>query len=438
MRDAVMGRDLQDFDFAVENISKEDLVSNDSQFRTDLLSVEGQVIGIRLFGRNLPKEGVEIAITRSEVSTGPGHRDWQIDIGKSIEEDLYRRDFTCNAIAREINLDGSPGNLIDPLGGLLDIKNGVLRQTHSSAINEDPLRILRALARVSSDGFSIDRDTLSSMTAAKERLSHLSSERIEKEIRKIVRGPCAKNAIEIAIDTGIFQQVFPELEKMIGFNQNSKYHNMSLDQHSLAALEKAKQEEEAVLWAALLHDSGKPDSAWTGRDGRLHYYRNDEIGKEDHAIIGADISEKIMTRLRFPNQLKEEVVYLVKNHMWQDEKGFEKRSEKKQGIIARRFLHRHGEKRAFSLISLRRADDDSKKDKGQKDLDSFAETVSKELQSPYRVADLDISGNDLLAHGFQGQEIGQVLDRLLERILLDPELNQKERLLNWALKMKPK
>ena len=437
VRDALLGRTEKDLDIAVVGIGADELRQIG---RGDDLLVAGQLIGVRLKEDWAGPEGIELALARRESSSGPGHSDFSIeaDPGIAIEEDLRRRDFTCNALAREILPDGSEGELVDPFGGAGDIERRILRQTHPDAIKEDPLRSLRGLVRVARDGFRIDLETASEMTRSASALAPdgpLSAERVFGELKKIIMAPEAARALALARDLGVYEEIFPELRPTIGFDQKSRYHRMTVDQHCLAALEKACELEldESVRWAALLHDSGKPVSAWAGDDGRLHYYACED--KEGHEEAGARIAGQIMKRLRAPRDLQEEVEFLVREHMWPDDREFAGMRPAKQDLKARRFIRRYGPERARRLIDLRICDNASKGSPATSRLGNteiFKEVFEHQLEAVTDVSGLKISGRDLLERGFEGPEIGQALEGFLDRIIVDPSLNTRERLLQWS------
>lgn len=437
VRDGLLGRPSSDLDIAVTGIDADDLRAIG---RGDDLRVAGQLIGIRLLEDWAGPEGIEIALARRESSSGPGHSDFAIEAGPSIgiEEDLRRRDFTCNALAREINPDGSEGQLIDPFAGARDIEARVLRQTHPLAIREDPLRSLRGLVRVARDGFRIDRKTARAMQAEAGSLGPdgpLSAERVLAELRKLIMAPGAAETLKTARDLGLYQEIFPELRPTVGFEQKSRFHGMTVDEHCLAALREATRLDldESVRWAALLHDSGKPAAAWLGDDDRLHYYRHE--GKPSHEEVGADIAGGIMSRLRAPGDLEDEVRFLVREHMWPDDREFAQMNPARRALKARRFLRRYGPERAGRLLDLRLCDNASKGGGASERLGNseiFKREVEGQLGAVTDVSGLKISGHELVERGLQGPEVGRALETFLDRVIVDPKMNSRERLLEWA------
>lgn len=435
IRDQLLGRPSGDEDLALGGLSqgaaREWL---GGQGMIESLEVAGEDIGWRLRTTDGPSGGVEVALLRREKSSGPEHRDFQIDTrGVTIEEDLRRRDFSCNAIARDLR----SGEIIDPFGGQEDIASGTLRALGEHVFREDPLRLLRGAVRVGRDGLWPEEETMGWMRQA--RTEHLPPERIWKELSKIISSPDPYKALDLLRQTSQYEKIFPELSETLGWGQESQYHAFDCDEHCLRALQYAadKNYSPVVRWAALLHDSGKPASAWRGEDGNLHYYQNQEAGKRDHAIEGSDIARDLLQRLRAPRNMEEDVCYLVEHHMWQDLRGWSGRGKEDRARRARRFLHRHG-RHTWDLVNLRRADAASKgRDASDelKQLDDFEKTLRQEDTVRWRLEDLEISGHDLLEIGLRGSEVGEALEEIQQRIIDNPGLNERQRLLRWAQKI---
>jgi hypothetical protein len=188
-----------------------------------------------------------------------------------------------------------------------------------------------------------------------------------------------------------------------------------------------------VRLAALLHDAGKPASAWRGSDGRLHFYANAELGKRSHEEIGAELTGDALSRLRYPGRLRAQVVRLVREHMF----GV---SKPESGARARRFLHRHGDEPALDLVAHKRADllgkrtgQDAAVTRELDRLEAFRRTLERELDRPHRLDQLAVGGNDLIELGFRpGPALGTALDHLLSCVIGDPALNTREWLLAEA------
>ena len=170
VRDELLGRETKDADFLVPGLSSEQLRrALEPHGKVEELIVAGKPVGMRLYPRTravraLAPAGIEFAPIRRERSTGPGRHDFEIvvDPGAGVEDDLARRDFTINALARRL----SDGELVDPHGGRTDLAHGVLRTVTPRSFAEDPLRAVRGLRFVSQLGFDLDATTQDEMRAA--------------------------------------------------------------------------------------------------------------------------------------------------------------------------------------------------------------------------------------------------------------------------------
>lgn len=394
----------------------------------------GQLVGLRLWSSWTPREGLEFALARREVSNGPGHRAFTIAPGSdvTIQEDLSRRDFTVNAIARCLR----SGRMIDPYGGARDLRERRLRTVSADSFRDDALRILRGLVRVSQDGLRPDEETLAEMTRWHHELERESPERVYAELERIVGGDDPARALRIARDIGLLGSVglLPELGAAIGYAQESRYHDLTCDEHLLAALAAAVRLDADLetRLTALLHDIGKPQTAWRGEDGRLHYYANpDDPRSITHELAGAELARLALRRLRAPRAVIDEVSFLVGEHMYKDD-------HRPSALRARRFLARVGRERALRLLKLRRADYAAKGRDGlipvetENRITCFEAHVRRESAAVVRVSELAIDGNDLLEHGYRGTEIGEALREFLREVIVRPDLNERERLLDWA------
>jgi tRNA nucleotidyltransferase (CCA-adding enzyme) len=433
LRDEALGLEGKDLDLCVTGQTPESLLDYlKSHGKAEPLSVAGKTVGARLKTSFSP-QGTEIALARRERSEGPGHKDFSfhLDPETSIEEDLARRDFTCNAMARDLRT----GEKIDPFSGQGDIEEGLLRETSEGMLQEDPLRVLRGLRLMAEYSFFPDKATSESMKEAAANLHELSGERVFSELSRIIKSQDGETALSFALNQGWYGNVFPELRDNISFDQQSPHHSLPVDRHGLATLLSARKltDDEAILWSALLHDSGKPESGWMGDDGRLHYYADPKRpGTRSHEDVGVEKARLILNRLRAPRKLIEETSYLIQEHMFFDDRSFSRRGPEDQGRRARRFLAKHGREQAEKLLLLRLADLGGKNASRERlyDARSFAKAVRREEEISY--SDLAIDGRDILALGASGKEVGEVLFEIRKRIVDNPDLNDKKRLIVWS------
>jgi tRNA nucleotidyltransferase (CCA-adding enzyme) len=452
VRDELLGKPVRELDFVVPGVGHAELrAALEPHGRVEDLVVADQRVGVRLHPRDrearaLQPAGIEITPPRVERSTGPGRHDFEIvaDPGISLEQDMERRDFTINAIARRLE----DGSILDPLGGRADLEQGVLRTTSATSFRDDPLRIVRGLRFVSELGFDPDEDTLRQMREWAPQIEHVSGERIGGglaadgmgELSKLLLGPHPAKALRLARETGVLEHVLPEARPAIGFDQESRYHDLPLDEHVFRVVQAAADAGAplAVRLAALLHDLGKPESAWRGPDGRQHFYANPTLGKRSHEEIGADLATGALSRLRYPTRLRQHVRRIVREHMF----GVPKPDD---AAKARRFLHRHGDELALDLVAHKRADllgkrdgRDARTEEELAKLERFRRTLLGELDRPHRLDQLAVDGNDLIAAGWQpGPQLGDALEHLLGCVIGDPEVNTREWLLAEAERVRP-
>jgi tRNA nucleotidyltransferase (CCA-adding enzyme) len=432
VRDELLGIPHSDEDFLVPGVDHAGLrAALEPHGRVEDMEVHGQLVGVRFYPddplvRGLVPSGIELTPPRIERSTGPGHHDFEIvaDGSASVEDDMRRRDFTVNAIARRLESD----ELVDPFGGVADLEQRVLRTVTPESFREDPLRILRGLRLVSQLSFALAPETLAQMRAEAVGLRHVSGERIGGgvavdemgELSKLLLGARPAEALRIARDTGALAEVVPELAATFGYAVASPRQPLTLDEHLFVVAQAAADAGTTlpVRLAALLHDVAKPQADAAG---------------ESHAAAGAAATGRILRRLRYPNALRESVVRLVAAHDFRLDAGVD-------AAVARRFLASHGLEHARELVALKRADL-SVKEVDPVELEALARLaaeIERERDRPHRLADLAVNGRDLLALGYrEGPALGAVLARLLDDVLDDPAANDRETLLARAKGLAP-
>jgi tRNA nucleotidyltransferase (CCA-adding enzyme) len=421
VRDALLGAHPKDVDLLAAGLAPDE-VERTLAALPGRVDFTGASFGVFRY-RNRRRE-VEVALPRTERSSGPGHRDFDVvaDHRLGVEDDLARRDFTANALAVELRT----GRLVDPFGGRADIEARVLRTVSPASFREDPLRIVRALVALARHGLVPDAETRRQMGEHADALAHLPQERIRLELEKLLAAHDPAAGIELARSTGVLGRILPEVDACFGFDQRTPHHDLELGAHLLAvlrAMTRLSPEPELRL-AALLHDVGKPASQWVDARGIAHYYAHaGHPGSADHAELGARLARAALRRLRFPVDTIERVARLVRLHMFG---GF----DSPRG--ARRFLRRAGSNAvARDLLLLREADKVGRPEALAK-LGRMHELVERELAAAaaFSLADLAVDGSDLLAAGVpQGPEVGHVLRKLLDRVVDEPELNERETLL---------
>ena len=436
VRDAALGNNPKDIDLMCAGLTGEQI--EQALGTVGRVDYTGKAFGVYRLRRGA--DDVEIAMPRTEQSTGVGHTDFEVNADPNIpiETDLGRRDFTVNAMA----YDPVSDQIIDPHSGQEHAATGRLSLVNPNAFEDDPLRVVRALTAVSKHGLVPDDEIRQSMEQHASSLNHLPGERIQMEMDKLLSGKNPAEALELAYQTGVMDYLAPELIAMRGFDQKNPHHDLHVDQHTLAALDKMTKltSDPDLRLAILFHDSGKPDSFWQdeskGPNGGGHFYRHvtDDgtvLGK-DHQDVGAELARSFMERNRYPKARIDRVEKLIQMHMFPYIK-----TEK----AARKFLREAGDpKTAMDLLKIREADSSGKNEKTESTFDKQAREKSESLlrqviekEQATSIRDLAIGGKDLIDAGIKpGPEMGRILNTLLERVIDNPELNTKDALLGMA------
>ena len=308
VRDALLGQPSKDADYLVTGVPLETLRDGLANWaRVDLVGSSFGVLKL-----TFQSETVDVALPRTEQSTGVHHRDFQIsaDPTLSLETDLARRDFTVNAMAKRL----SDGALIDPFGGARDLEGRVLRAVGDAneRFLEDPLRMLRLARFIAKLGFTPDSATARATAHHAALIGSVALERIQTELLGLLASrsaPAILESLRFLRDTGLLTVIVPEFAACIGFDQANPHHDLTLDEHIFQAVHHAAKRDTASLvrLVLLLHDIGKPDRQSFGADGIAHYYH--------HEGRSADLTRVILERLKFSNDDTNAVVTLVANHM---------------------------------------------------------------------------------------------------------------------------
>ena len=360
------------------------------------------------------RDGTKIEITTFRK---PGPRNVGC-FSTNILEDLQGRDFTINAIACSFNSHA----ILDPHGGIADLAGNMLRAVGAPAdrLSEDPLRVLRAVRFGPAVSRKVDAALAQACQSAAPSLKEVAPERIQVELERISTAVEAAAAFRFMLTHGILAELLPELLPAVGFQQN-EYHVEDVFTHSLSVMA-ASPPKLTLRLAALFHDIGKVYSLTTDGEGRRHFYR--------HEQISARIARQVLERLRFPNQIVDQVEVLVGYHM---------RSIDCAGPGVRRLLRDLGP--FFTdWLDFKRADAPPKAPAGQFEgqLAAFQKLLDVELErqrgAPY--GKLAVGGAELLSLGLpEGPLVGQALEELEQLVLDNPELNQRETLLQHAAKI---
>ncbi len=395
-------------------------------------------------------KGTEIEVTtfRTEAGYSDGRHPDSVNYAATIEEDLARRDFTMNAIAASLE----DGLVVDPYGGQDDIKKKLIRTVGVAheRFMEDGLRPVRALRFASKLNFSIEKDTYSEIfkPEIQKKTASISIERFRDEFEKILRSPRPSVGMKLLEETGLLSIFIPEFGICRGCIQSDyrAFHKFDVMDHLLYACDGAPANKLNVRLAALFHDIGKPAAKKIMTEAVLDGEKNDGSTKEiqtitfyNHEAFSEKITENLMTRLRFSNDMIHNVCHLVKEHMFHYESNW-------SDAAVRRFIMRVEPENLEDLYDLRIADMygmynenvDVRYSASIALLLELRERVEKELEKKtvLSLKSLAVNGRDLMASGIPaGKTLGRILNELLECVIEDPQMNTKEKLLETAKKI---
>ncbi|OKJ74090.1 CCA tRNA nucleotidyltransferase [Streptomyces sp. CB02460] len=304
VRDALLGRLGNDLDFTTD-ARPEDVLKIVRPWADSVWEV-----GIAFGTVGAQKHGYQIEVTtyRSEAYDRTSRKP-EVSYGDSIEDDLVRRDFTVNAMAVAL-----PEKVfIDPHDGRKDLAERVLRTpgTPEASFSDDPLRMLRAARFAAQLDFEVAPEVVSAMTEMAGRIEIVSAERVREELNKLLLSAHPRKGLSLLVETGLAQQVLPELPAL-RLESDEHHRHKDVYEHSLTVLDQAIALEEegpdlVLRLAALLHDIGKPRTRRFEKDGRVSFHH--------HEVVGAKMTKKRMTALKYSNEMVKDVSKLVELHL---------------------------------------------------------------------------------------------------------------------------
>ena len=369
---------------------------------------------------------VQITTYRTEEKyTDKRHPD-VIVWGKSLEEDLKRRDFTINAMALKKVESGKlkveSFVLVDPFDGQKDLKDKVVRAVGEpdKRFAEDALRLLRAVRFATVLNFSIEEKTQTAIKKNAELLSEISGERVRDELFKIIESDNAADGILLLKDLGLLAIILPELDICFAVEQKSpkRHHIFDVGTHCVLSLKNCPSGDTTVRFATLLHDIGKAKVAKITEEGVRTFY--------NHEVVGGFMAKKIADRLNLSHEQKDKLYKLVRFHQFTVD-------EKQTDKALRRFIRNIGVEYIEDMMDLRIGD---RLGGGLQQPESwrlklFRQRLKEVLTKPFTVADLKINGNDVMkVLGIKpGPEVGRILNELFEEVADNKTKNTKEYLL---------
>jgi poly(A) polymerase len=441
VRDLLLGREPADYDVTTDATPEQvmrifpETWAVGAQFGVVLVpvtSVEPPAMGLKRGGpecrpsADFPTHGksgaVEVATFRSDVGYSDGRHPDEVRYTKDPREDVARRDFTINGMMLDPLVDQPLENgVLDFVDGRRDLVAGIVRAIGNAEqrFAEDKLRMLRAVRFAARFDYRLEPATLAAIQRLAPLIEQVSRERARDELTKMLTEGHARQAFLLLDNTGLLDQVLPEISRMKGVEQPPQFHpEGDVFVHTLLLLDKLPHPCPPTLaWGALLHDVGKPPTFRVAPD-RIRF--------DGHVEVGVSMAREICRRLRFSNDDMDQVLALVGNHMRFGDALRMKESTLKKFIRMARFeehleLHRvdclssHGNLDAYDYVRERMA------------------SLPPEAVRPTPL----ITGDDLIAAGYvPGQQFKKILTEV-EDAQLEARIASKEEAMRLVRRLFP-
>lgn len=412
VRNLLLKRAITDWDLATNATPQEML----QIFPDGFYENQFGTVGIPIEADN-QKSIVEITTFRTEGEYKNNRHPGKIVWGKTIEEDLQRRDFTINAIALEIK--NNKEIIIDVFNGQRDILEKIIRSVGKpeQRFNEDALRLLRGIRLATELSFKIEENTWKAIIENESLIKNISDERIRNELLRILESEHAYEGISLLNESELLKNILPELLEGVNVSQTrpGRHHQSDVFTHNMLSLKFCPSNDPLVKFAALLHDVGKPRVKSSDENGLVIFY--------NHEVVGAKIVRDICDRLHFSKKHKEKISNLIRWHMFTVDENI-------TDAAIRRFIRRVGIENVKDMMDLRVGD---RLGGGTQTAESwrlklFKDRVEKQLQPlPFNINDLVIDGNDIMRelNIKPGKIIGELLQKLFEEVDENLTLNNK-------------
>jgi tRNA nucleotidyltransferase (CCA-adding enzyme) len=408
VRDLLMGKTVTDWDFTTDGTPEDILKIIPDGFYDNTYGTVGLVVK----GFEKP---FEITTYRTEHGYSDARRPDKVEWGKSLKEDLLRRDFTINALA----YDGKA--LTDYYGGQDDIQNKLLKAVGdpNERFGEDALRMMRAVRIAGELNFKIEKNTFEAIKTNAGLINKIAKERIKDELFKILTSNTPYDGIVHLKESGLMDEILPELSKCFGVEQKSpsRHHIYDVGTHLLMSLKECKSVDPITRFATLIHDIGKPQTYRKLPTGVITFY--------NHEMVSTKIAVNIADRLRFSAKEKDKFVKLVRFHQFTVD-------EHQTDSAIRRFINNVGLEYVEDMLHLRVAD---RLGGGASEtswrLEEFKKRLIEVQKQPFAIKDLKISGRDVMEilNLKPGPKVGEILQKLFNEVVENNLLNEREVLL---------
>ncbi|WP_027627051.1 CCA tRNA nucleotidyltransferase [Ruminiclostridium cellobioparum] len=409
VRDSVLGKDPHDWDITTSALPAD---VKETFGRTYDAGIKHGTVSVAV-----EDEIFEVTTYRVDGKYSDSRRPDNVSFTASLKEDLARRDFTVNAMAYNYQT-----GLVDYFEGLQDIKNRQIKAVGNAGarFQEDALRMLRAIRFSAQLGFEIEKNTFDAISGNSGLIKNISRERIREEVDKLLtsQNPSCFNKL---YHSGLLEHILPEFVACYHTEQNNPYHIYNVAEHIIRTVESIPKSS-ILRWTMLLHDIGKPLSRTTDDQGIDHFY--------GHQEVSVRMADSILNNLRLDKLSIKKILTLVRYH---DVDIFD------TGKSIRKVLNKVGEDLFLSLLEVQRADAMGQNpvylDKRLVKLDNI-KRIYKEIKDKGQclsLSDMAVNGDDLISLGMEpGRKVGEMLGYLFDRVLENPELNDKEKLIELA------
>ena len=423
VRDLLLNRSVKDWDFTTSATPEQMLALFPNAFYNNIFGTVG--IPLTELEETEHQGVIEVTTFRTEHGYSDRRHPEKVEWGKTVEEDLSRRDFTINAMALKLSTLNSQlsTQIIDPFNGREDLNNKLIRAVGDpkQRFKEDALRLMRGIRFATQIGFGIEENTMKEIINDSSLLAEISKERVRDELMKILASDYPYEGIMLLKNTNLLEHIIPELLEGIGISQArpGRHHKDDVFTHNVLSLKYCPSTDPVVRFATLIHDIGKSRVAGKDEQGYIIFY--------NHEVAGARLAYEICERLRFSKKDKTKVAKLIRWHMFTVD-------EHITDSAVRRFIRRIGVENVKDLMDLRVGD---RLGGGTQTAESwrlklFRRRVEEQLApAPFSIKDLAIDGNDIMKelNIKPSKKIGELLQKLFEEVDEDLEKNNREYLL---------
>ena len=436
VRDILINRSPKDWDIATDATPEQIIALYPKTFYENVYGTVG-VVTEEFPVEFRPEQGsatqnqavIEVTPFRMEAKYSDNRRPDAVTFSKNISDDVKRRDFTINAIGLEIGRGGAVGEVYDEFGGREDLKKSLIKAVGNAdeRFKEDALRTMRAIRIACELQFDLDSDTKKAVQSDSHLLANISQERIRDEFSRILMSPSPMHGLKLAHELGILKVILPELEATVGVEQNQA-HSYDVWEHLLRTVQHSADKNfplETRL-AALFHDISKPESRRFSKESNQWTFYG-------HEVIGARVTEKILTRLKYPTAVVQTVTRYVRWHMFFSD------TEQITLSAVRRMVANVGKEHIWSLMNVRICDriGTGRPKESPYRLRKYHSMIEEALRDPISVGMLKIDGKGIMdaCAITPGPKIGLTLHALLEEVLEDPLKNTEEYLKKRSIEL---